>query len=370
MSQGEQRDPTPIDRTPRPRRRYRSLFWAIVLIAVGVVWLLANVDVISQDNLAMLALLWPILLVGIGVDLLVGRRSPAAGAVVGVVTVGLIIVFMLLGPTFGWTGDTELKTETFSTPAGEATSARVTLDLSRYSADVYALDPSTSPDRPLLVATATYRGSVDLQSSGDAEKTVVLESKSSWWRSLGSVGDTPWDIGLDPGIPLDLSVRTSSGSGSLDLSQLEITGLQVDASSGSTRVILPVSTGASYPVALEASSGRMEVEAPDGAQVDMTIDMSSGETRVTLGNDSDISVRFNGSSGGFTLDLPATQEFRVDVQGISSGDVKLPSGLTQVAEGDGDEGTWETPGYSAAAHKVEVVVEDMSSGNVTIRQGN
>jgi hypothetical protein len=42
--------------------------------------------------------------------------------------------------------------------------------------------------------------------------------------------------------------------------------------------------------------------------------------------------------------------------------------LIKVAEGDGDEGTWETQGYAAAAHKVDVIIEGMSSGNVTIRQ--
>ncbi len=285
------------------------------------------------------------------------------------VTVGLIILFMFLGPSFGWTGDTDLKTETFSTPVGQATSARVTLDLSRYSATVHALDPSASPDRPLLVATATYTGSVDLQTTGDAEKTLVLESQGSWWHWLDSTGDIPWDIGLDPGIPLTLTVKTSSGSGSLDLSSLQLAGLEVDASAGNTRVTLPASTGESYPVALEASSGKIEVQAADGARVDMSIDMSSGETRVTLGKDSDVSVRFNGSSGGFTLDLPAGQDFRVEVQDISSGNVKLPSGLIQVAKGDGDEGTWETQGYATAAHRVDVVIEDMSSGNVTIRNG-
>ena len=130
----------------KPRRyRYRSLFWPLVLIGAGVIWLLYSLDVISASNLAVLGLVWPVLVIGIGVDLLLGHRSPAAGAIVGVVTVGLVIVLMLIGPGLGWVGSTDLKTETFSTPVGEATQAQIQIDLSGYSASVHALPPATGP---------------------------------------------------------------------------------------------------------------------------------------------------------------------------------------------------------------------------------
>jgi hypothetical protein len=108
----------------------------------------------------------------------------------------------------------------------------------------------------------------------------------------------------------------------------------------------------------------------DGAQVDMSVDMSSGDVRVALGKESDTSVTFDGSSGEFTLELTTGQAFRIEVRDVSSGDVKLPAGLTQVTKGHDEEGTWETQGYAAASHKVIVIIENMSSGSVTVSQGS
>ena len=62
---------------------YRSLFWPLVLIGVGVIWLLGNLGVISWTNLTVLFRLWPLLLIAIGLDLLIGRQSPAIGALIG-----------------------------------------------------------------------------------------------------------------------------------------------------------------------------------------------------------------------------------------------------------------------------------------------
>lgn len=84
------------------RRRYRSLFWAFVLIGAGVVWLLYSIGVMDSTNLAVLGMVWPILIIGIGADILVGRRSLVAGALVGAITVGVIIGLMMVGPARGW----------------------------------------------------------------------------------------------------------------------------------------------------------------------------------------------------------------------------------------------------------------------------
>ena len=54
-----------------------------MLIAVGVVWLLANVRAVSTAQLSTLMRPWPILLVGVGADLLIGHRSLYLGALVG-----------------------------------------------------------------------------------------------------------------------------------------------------------------------------------------------------------------------------------------------------------------------------------------------
>jgi len=353
------------------RYRYRSLFWPVVLIGAGVIWLLYSLDVIAASNLEVLALVWPVFVIGIGVDLIVGHRSPAAGAIVGVVTVGLVIVLMMIGPGLGWVGGSELKTETFSTPVGEATQAQVEIGLSGYAASLHALPASTAPDRPLLYASITHRGTIDFSAEGTTEKTVTFKSGKGWqwWQRIGSDTATPWDIGLDRGVPLSVIVRASSGSSTLDLTGLQLRKLEVHASSGDSQVVLPGADQLSAyrpDIRLDSSSGRMDVQAPDGAAFGMNVDMSSGDTRVALGKDSAGDVSFRGSSGQFVLTVRPGQALRVEVKNISSGDVKLPDGLARIS-GEGEEGVWQTSGYDSAAFRVYVVIESMSSGTVKVQ---
>lgn len=370
MQEGGQLDSSPTEPRPRSRYRYRSAFWGVVLVAIGVVLLLYNLEVISGESLAMLALLWPILIIGIGVDLLLGRRSWALGGLIGVITVGLIVVFMLVGPGLGWAGDTDLKTESLTTPVGQATSAHVAFDSSSYGADVHALGVSSRPDRLLLDATVSYQGSIEFETSGEQQKTVSIETKGRrwWWGWLDLDDAEPWSIGLDPTLPLSLSVESSTGSTNLDLEGLRLMGLELDMSAGKTQVALPAADGQGYPVKLHLSSGDLEVEVAPNARIDMSVDMSSGDARVALGAESDVELTFDGSSGEFRLVVPKEQALRVEVRDVSSGDVDLPSGLTRVAGSDGDEGTWETQGYAGAAHKVLLIIENMSSGDVDVRQ--
>ncbi|MHB8089227.1 MAG: LiaI-LiaF-like domain-containing protein, partial [Anaerolineaceae bacterium] len=42
--------------------RYRSLFWPILLVGVGIVWLLSNLGLIQQISLGSILKFWPVVL--------------------------------------------------------------------------------------------------------------------------------------------------------------------------------------------------------------------------------------------------------------------------------------------------------------------
>jgi hypothetical protein len=73
----------------------------LVLIAVGVLWLLGNFGVISAGNLFALLRLWPLLLIAIGLDILLGRRWPLASALIALVTVGVAVAAVIYAPQLG-----------------------------------------------------------------------------------------------------------------------------------------------------------------------------------------------------------------------------------------------------------------------------
>ncbi len=322
------------------RFEYRSLFWPIILIGVGVVWLLGNLGIIPAFNFLLLLRLWPFILIVIGLDILIGRRSSLAGALMGLAAVAAIVAVLLAGPRLGWMRGAEARTERFVEPLGEAVSARVTLDLSPASTRLEAL----SDDVNLIDAQVTHLGEMDFQVSGTREKTVFLGRRPGIDLGWGFAVQR-WEIGLAPSIPLELVVDGGSGSADLDLRGLNLTGLDVDRGSGSFSILLPGSAEG-YEAHIEGGSGSLTL---------------------TLPADTNLILRLEGGSGGQNLVVPPGTALRVEVSDSGSGNVRLPSGLIQVEDGEGDEGIWETPGYAEATIRILVVVEELGSGSIRIR---
>ncbi len=76
------------------RARYRSLFWPVILVGVGVIWLLSNLGYVTPANLSEIWRLWPLLLIAAGLDMLLGRRLPLASALIGLLVLGLVGAFL------------------------------------------------------------------------------------------------------------------------------------------------------------------------------------------------------------------------------------------------------------------------------------
>ncbi len=72
----------------------RGLFWPLVLITIGLVFLLVNYGLIPGVTALSLLGLWPLLLILVGVDIAIGRRWPLAalGIDVAVIALGLALL--------------------------------------------------------------------------------------------------------------------------------------------------------------------------------------------------------------------------------------------------------------------------------------
>ena len=346
---------------------YRSLFWPLVLIGIGVVALLGTMGVLSRENFAVLLRLWPVLLILVGLDVMFGRRSPAIGALIGVGAVALVIGLMLAGPSQGWGAVAEVKTERFDEPIGEATSARVSLDLSSGPTEITALADSDD----LIDAELSYTGDIKFEVRGDRDKSISLgETHADVFLLFDWFGNDDdelrWDIGLSPQVPLDLAVDAGSGSVELDLRELQLKGLNLDVGSGSIDGRLPAREGR-YDVRVDGGSGTCSLDIADGSDIGLNFDVGSGSFNVEIGAEADVNIRVDGGSGKLTVDAPEDAAVRVVVREDGSGRLRVPSRFARTRSGDGDEGTWETPGYDSADHKIEIVVEDMGSGDVELR---
>ena len=130
---------------PRP-----SLAGPIILIGIGVLFLLSNLGLLPSRVWPLLRQLWPVPLILIGIEILVGRRS-TVGSVISalfiLVVVGGLIALLVLAPdlpvlqrlTRGPAG----TAEHIQHPLGEFREASVDIDWNPVKNQLYAL-PETN----------------------------------------------------------------------------------------------------------------------------------------------------------------------------------------------------------------------------------
>jgi LiaI-LiaF-like transmembrane region len=146
-------------------RRAPSLFWPIVLIGVGIIWLLSNLGLLNVNGWALLVRLWPIIFIVIGLDILFARSGiwgAIASAILGLLVVGGVIALLFIAqnnpawlsstPSFVVFNDgTQLRSQSITDPLAGARAATVRLGFPGGEGSLYALGDSEN----LLEGTVT-----------------------------------------------------------------------------------------------------------------------------------------------------------------------------------------------------------------------
>ena len=325
-------------------RRYRSLFWPMVLIAVGLVWLLSNLGIVRPTSIGALVAFWPLILIFIGLDVLFGRRSQVIGGLIGLLAVATVVIVLVAGPSLGLPSSAvgTLQTRTITEPVGAATAADINLS---FSSEPVQVHPAASAAN-LLEAKIKYYGSLAYASNGNPTRHITLSSSGNFFFfPFFTTGDASWDIGLNPKVPANLHLDGGSGSQNLDLAELNLTAFFLDQGSGSVDGTLPASTA---PYTAEFQQG-------------------SGSLSMTLPASANLTLRLTGGSGSINLNLPAGAAVRLEVRSSGSGSVGFPQNLSQTTtSSNSKEGVWQTSGYDQADYKLNIICEDLGSGSFSL----
>lgn len=336
-----------------PHSHQRSLsVWAFVLIAVGVIWLLLQAGIFSGAHLAVLFRFSPLLLVAIGVELLLGRSARTFARFVVGGTVLLLLALMVVGPSLGLAGNSNVQTSRYTEPLDDSIAARMNIDFSVGSVDMRALTDSNL----LIDADLRYLGEVEFDTStANGETQVTLKAQNEGEQSFGFFGfslgnmlgenDLRWAIGLTPSIPLDLNLTGGVGTNTLDFSGVQLSSLSYDGGVGETTISLP---SGSYDLDLHAGVGGL---------------------RVNFVAETGVDARIEGGVGSVVLDLPNDAPIRLEVEG-TLGNITVPQGFNQLdKEQDFDEsGIWETASYSTMDDSARIrIVFDGGVGGLTVR---
>jgi hypothetical protein len=344
-------------------RKGRSIFWPVLLIGLGTIWLLSNFGIIPNVNWYMLLNLWPLLLVALGLQILFGRRARWMGSVLAALIVLGVLGLMVFAPQLGWPTVGEMKTESYKAPKKDTESAVIRLDLDFGNSHVYPKESASN----LLEAQVTHNGQVNFSAVGDTRQTVSLDLDRGFsFFDIGAFADddvVQSEIGIAPDVTLDLKVDHGSGKGIYELDELTLSALNFDLSSGDISLSLP---NGSYDAEFDISSGEIRATVREEANLDMKIEVSSGELNMTFSENTNAEIQIDLSSGSIDLVMPEGVGVKL-FGNVSSGSVSVPKGYQKISGGDRDRGgTWESPGYAEAEYKI-VIEFDVSSGRITIR---
>jgi len=285
-----------------------------LLIGVGLLFLLNTLEIIDWRIWGGLWRLWPLILVAVGLEILVGRRSAAASAIIAV---GMLVVmaaalwFWSVQPYTSLSGTTNIDQ-----PLQGAKSAQVTINSGVGDLNVAPLAGSQSLVTGVVNTMNNEVLTQDFHMTGSTAY-YTLASKSNWSLpfSDNTFGNHTWNLNLNSTVPTNLSINTGVGNADLNLEKLNLSRLDVAAGAGNTIVKLPAQgvLGAN----IRAGVGDLIISVPSGAAA--RIEIVSG-----LGNKV----------------VPANYEHNGNV--------------------------YQSPDYSTSKNKVDLHV-DAGVGNITVR---
>ena len=314
------------------------LGWGVFLILAGSIPLAVRAGVLSNDQLRHVGNLWPLILVGVGVGLVLSpSRFGFLGGFIVAATFGVIVGGLLAGGVAGFaTGACGPGTGTTAFPRHDGTfdssTASVELTLNCGNATVTVATGSAwrveGEDEagvgPIVESTG---GSLSVRSrNGDGGPFDFFGKRESWRISLPDTMQLEAHLTLNAGSSTvnlaganlgSFGATINAGSATIDLGSVhQIGDLQIGMNAGSLELTLP---NLSMTGSIEANAGSVQLCAPPGAGLRLQTDESivasydfgdhglikNGSTWETAGFDAaavKIELRTQANVGSFSLD--------------------------------------------------------------------
>lgn len=216
--------------------RRPSVIGPLSLITIGVLFLLVNLGYLPLSLLEIAFRFWPLILILIGIEILIGRRSFIGGLVVTALGLALVAGAVWLAFTAGSMPAT--VTQTINQPAGEITRATIDLNIGFANVTIKALGEDTNE---LMRGTFRHTEGIRIGQAfnvvGDEGRLTLREERVNFFTA--GMTETRREIALNPTIPISLRLNGGVGRADLDLSALTLSTVEVAAGVGNVDIPAP-----------------------------------------------------------------------------------------------------------------------------------
>jgi uncharacterized membrane protein YhaH (DUF805 family) len=285
----------------RSTYHYRSFFWPAVLILVGVIALLANTGQIPADRLYNLVVLWPLILVVVGLELIVRRTLRG---VTGDVVAAVIIVLAIIGATaYVAAAPSPTASHALDSKAelGSITSASLEIDA---GAAEITVSGTTDVGSNLYVAHIDYSGPAPEVVLDRETGALRIDQPGQGFLDFGGRRFT-LDLKVNPSIPWKITQNTGAATDTYNLASVHVTGMQTSTGASRDDITLGSPSGI-VNIAVNGGSLMVHFHRPQG--VGTLVDISGGAVSLDFDGQSyhavgHISVGSSLGSDGYKVDV-------------------------------------------------------------------
>ena len=302
------------------------LGWGVFLVLAGAVPLAVRAGYLTADQLRNVGSLWPLILIGVGIGILLARtRLVFVGGLLVAATLGLIVGGLLSGGVNGFAGGAcgpDGGTTAFAPREGSFGASAASVDV---QLNCGTLTVAVVPGNSWRMEGEDGDGTgLDIDAD---DRTLTVRSSERGGGLFGMLNDREsWRVTLPDAVRLELALELNAGSSTLNLGGASIGTLEMTLNAGSATVDL----------------GSLRELG------DLQIGLNAGSLNLTLPNESTTgSIEVN--AGSVNLCTPRGAALKLDTSDSVVGSYDYENqGLVKAGT------TWQTPGFDDAAVRIEL----------------
>lgn len=270
----------------RPHKKgdiVNSLFWGTLILLIGVTLLGVNTGYLSSGVWVNLWRLWPVLLIVWGLNIIL--RNTSLQFISYLSPVILILAFTYAAtwaPVEIEDGGWHLPTYIGLSEPASRTMTEYSHDY-EHSEDVHALDVEfdlgaasldiiSSPEDAFIdveVKSNTGEPTVNFEIDGNTLNMYAASpSHTGRWGNLKE----EWDVRLPAGVPLSLNLDAGASACDLDLEDLLLSHLDIDAGAVAIDASLPAPDVEGYTVSIDLGASDLDLSFPENTPVRIKFD--------------------------------------------------------------------------------------------------
>lgn len=260
--------------------RRPSLIGPLILITIGVLFLLANLGALPFSFWEIATRFWPLLLILIGLDIILGRRSLLGSLAILLLWIALVagVLWLAFAQGGGLLPSAAMVSDELAQPLGDIKSATVELNIGTARTNVTTLGSDTNDLMKGTFRHAAGTRVVKTYNVAGSEGRLALKEEGVSFVFFGGGSVSRWEIGLNPQVPIALRINGGVGRATLDLAALNLTSLNIDAGIGAVDVTTPKSGVVTLRV--NGGVGSATITIPPGVAARIRVDGGLGGIRV------------------------------------------------------------------------------------------